>query len=52
MHTLSRFTTLPKAGVEGAGHFRIKAVCDWLQAEVKHLVKTEFAAVNGCSLWF
>lgn len=51
-HAVSFFTTLPEAGVKGPGLIKLKAVGDWLQAQVKNLVKTELAAVNGCSLWF
>lgn len=46
------FTTLSEAGVEGPGPVRIQAICDWLQAQVNHLVQTELAAVNGGSLGF
>ena len=46
-HTLPFITTLSEAGVEGARAIGIKAVCDWPQAEVNHLVKAELAAVDG-----
>lgn len=50
--SLSLFTTLSEAGVKGPRPLQIEAVCDWLQAQVNHLVEAELAAVNGCSFWF
>lgn len=46
------FTTLSEAGVEGPGPLQIEAICDWLQAQVDHLMEAELAAVNGRSFWF
>lgn len=51
-HSLFFSTTLSEAGVEGPGPIRIHAICDWLQAQINHLVQTELAAVYGGSLWF
>lgn len=52
MHTLSRFSTLSETGVKGARPVQFRAICDWLHAQVNHLVEAELPTINGCSLRF
>lgn len=52
MHTCSLFSTLSEAGIKGPRDIQFQAVCDWLHAQVNHLVEAELPTINGCSLGF